>query len=122
VIAIEKLTESLESGRGRSLATRPSDSRGKAPGYASLDVMWERVLQLLRSGAPSARDELTKELTRVHMLWTPDDVVERYGPPGSVAGGEAGICLVFGNELEPGKPVAVYFDIHAGVVTSVRGP
>lgn len=122
VAAIEKLTESLESGKGRSLTGKSSDSRRQAPGYGSLDEMWQRIIQQVRSSASGAKEEMGRELTKAHLLWTPDDLVDRYGPPASVAGSESGLCLIYGAELEPGKPINVYFDVHAGVVTSVRGP
>jgi hypothetical protein len=113
--AIERIEkELLELGPRRT-----SDRRDLVPsalGHASLmDVQrdFER-----RGGAEADKDELQRDMTKAHLLWTIDHLIERYGTPRRVDWNAGRLELVYGfdggDSLHP-KPYA-RFVVRDGLV------
>jgi hypothetical protein len=113
--AIERIEKTLLELSPR----RTSDRRDLVPsalGHASLmDV--QRDFE--RRGGPEAdRDELRRDMTKAHLLWTIDHLIERYGTPRRVDWTSGKLELVYGfdgGESPYPKPYA-RFVIRDGLV------
>lgn len=96
--AVDRLEELLARHALQGSGVRPfGQSRSepwKGPGLASLDVMRAKLQAHQRRASDAWEDEARQEFTRAHLLWTRDDVLERYGAPGHVAAAEV-IGLVY---------------------------
>lgn len=91
--AIERIEKALLELSPR----RTSDRRDLVPsalGHASLlDVQREFER---RGGAEADRDEFRRDMTKAHLLWTIDHLIERYGTPRRVDWNGGSLELVYG--------------------------
>jgi hypothetical protein len=119
-VAVEKLNGLLEAkgvwpapaGRRRSGGSEP----WQGPGYPSIDGMWLRVREVADNPDPKDLIELNKEFLSAHLLWSRQDVIDRYGPPSRVEGLNMGLRLFYDSTAMPGWVIG--FITSDGVVTS----
>jgi hypothetical protein len=92
-IAVEHLDALLQNGAGRA---RPTVGSLKGPGFASLAAMSARA-DAIRGAHPDDPNALVaEELSKAHILWTRDDVVEHYGlPKGIQPNGDSWLRLIY---------------------------
>jgi hypothetical protein len=98
--AVERLDELLRAGPSHSGSTlaapKPSFGAKSGPGYPSLASM-RTVIDTIRSAHPDDIDSYAnREFSRAHVLWTREDVIERYGLPMKTdANGDQGLNLIY---------------------------
>lgn len=83
--AVERLNELLRASPARSGAA-PAPSRSGAgamigPGFASLDAMRASIDAIRRAHPDDIDSYASREFSRAHVLWTREDVIDRYGLP-----------------------------------------
>jgi hypothetical protein len=89
--AVEQLNEVLgKTGGGvgaNQLRAKGALESWQGPGYASLEAMQRKLEGLCRDKGDDWADfvdSFESELTKAHLLWTREDVVDRYGAPDSI--------------------------------------
>jgi hypothetical protein len=98
--AVERLDELLRAGPSRSgsslAASKPNFGTKLGPGYPSLASM-RTVIDAIRGAHPDDVDTYAnKEFSRAHVLWTREEVIERYGLPMKTdTNGDRGLSLVY---------------------------
>jgi len=128
---INRLKSELDSVGEQRGATAPVASRWKAPGYLSLDAMFAFVVAGMKvpegeTGDTAdqvhlvAGDEVVEALIREHVLWTRNDVFDRYGTPSQVRdSGTSGISYLYSRHLDANRIVEIVFQVKDGMVMTV---
>ncbi|HEV8113694.1 MAG TPA: hypothetical protein VGR31_13040 [Planctomycetota bacterium] len=120
--AVDRLNAILESNQPRAEPVARSrfiyNQAGKGLGYASIDAMWLRIQDKVVDADPAARAALDRELSIAHMLWSRDEVLNRYGGPSRLEGTPAkGVRLFYDSMATPGTSIG--FETTDGLVVSV---
>ena len=128
---INRLKSELDSVWEQRGPTTPVASRWKAPGYLSLDAMFAFVVAGMKvpegeTGDTAdqvhliAGDEVVEALIREHVLWTQNDVFDRYGTPSQVRdSGTSGIEYLYSRHLDANRIVEIGFQVKDGMVMTV---
>src|SRR5260221_6664137 len=78
-VAIQKLNGLLDRGGINVGVGRPPTDAVKGPGFPSLEAMWRRVDSVVVPTERDSQGKIDTELTRAHLLWTNEDLIQRYG-------------------------------------------
>lgn len=116
--AVEKLNGLLERnalGAGRYPAAADVS---KGPGYPSLDALWQKIDSMAASADPDLQSKVNSELTRAHLSWMNEDLIQRYGACSQVLGSKP-ITVTYKRPLEAGRPNSVSFTLTDGVILRV---
>jgi hypothetical protein len=117
--AVERLNELLHETGGHMGIRSTAVEKWKGPGFPSLYAVWQRVKAISEANGPDWSVKLTTELTRTHLVWTREDLFERYGSPTVLGASERGLDLTYEREVEPGKTESIVFQTADDLVTYV---
>jgi hypothetical protein len=98
--AVERLDELLRASPSRAGAG-PAEARGSGgasigPGYPSIAAMRASVEAIRRAHPDDIDSYASREFSRAHVLWTREDVIQRYGLPLRVEpNGDHSVNLVY---------------------------
>jgi hypothetical protein len=118
-VAVERLSGLLEKGGSNIAGGRAATESWKGPGYASLEDMWQRIDVLHGTDLKDMTGPVDKELLANHLLWTREDLFDRYGAPSTVYPGESWISLAYSRVAKGEEPAIVQFVTREGLVTQV---
>jgi hypothetical protein len=118
--AVERLSGLLEKGGSNIAGGRAARGAWKAPGYPSLEAMWQRIDALHGTDPKDATGPVDRELVSSHLAWTREDVFDRYGAPSAVYPGEHWISLVYQRVAKADEPSVVSFLTYESLVTHVN--
>jgi hypothetical protein len=118
-VAVERLNDLLARGAvGSGVGSTPTDVV-KGPGYPSLEAVWQTVDSGLVPTDPDSMSKVNTELTRAHLLWRNEDLIQRYGASSGVGQKGSAIQLVYTRPQTPDHPHDVMFELSFGVVVRV---
>ena len=122
--AVERLTELLQNGAG-SGESRGSASVGsetwRGPGFPSLAMLHQRLEAMRQDDVKAWIQSGGIELSRVHILWSRENVLDRYGTPSrtQASGQTHEVWLFYDGPLLPqGHRWSAVFDTVEGLVAS----
>src|SRR5262249_25492265 len=104
-------------GAGTAPGSRRRNLQGA--GFASIEAIIDAVAASRDPKDTGWRSREEIQLTTAHVLWTFDDVLERYGAPTVVGAGERNLLLRYGRGTVPGAARAIQFTIVDSLVTWV---
>jgi hypothetical protein len=117
--AVEKLNGILERGGVNAGRSQASTEVTKGPGYPSLDALWQKIDSMAAGEDPDKWSEINTEMTRAHLLWTNEDLVQRYGVSSSVSTGNSIILTYQRWSVDSGRPRDLCFMLNDGLILKV---
>lgn len=108
--AVERLDQILKGAESRLGRGQATIEGLKGEGYPSLDAMFQR--------AESLKETFGDELRARHILWSVEDVVERYGKPSTINSPNNCVYLLYTRRDVSGGDEEVTFTIAGGLVVA----